>query len=91
MNFRREPNPNRNHPMYCPYCGGMNLFPVEEGDFAWKCCECLRIFSVMFHGQDDAPVAPAKAVSSNAALQRSLQRRGHLSAAKRDASVGSRR
>ncbi len=42
--------------------------------------ECLRIFSVMFHGQDDAPVAPAKTVSSNEALQRSLQRRGHVTA-----------
>lgn len=80
MNFRRKPNPNRNHPMYCPYCGGTGLFPDEEGDFAWKCTECLRIFSVMFHGQDDAPVAPAKTVSSNEALQRSLQRRGHVTA-----------
>ena len=34
----------------------------------------------MFHGQDDAPVAPAKTVSSNEALQRSLQRRGHVTA-----------
>lgn len=80
MNFRRKPNPNRNHPAYCPYCAGTSLFPDEEGDFAWKCSECLRIFSVMFHGQDDAPSAPAPAVSSTEALQRSLRRRGHSTA-----------
>ena len=55
MNFRRQPNPNRNHPSFCPYCAGTDLFPDEEDDFAWKCQECLRIFSVRFHGQDDAP------------------------------------
>ena len=36
MNFRREPNPNRNHPTFCPYCGGEELWPNEETDFAWK-------------------------------------------------------
>lgn len=80
MNFRRQPNPNRNHPSFCPYCAGTDLFPDEEDDFAWKCQECLRIFSVRFHGQDDAPVAPAPAVSSNEALKRSLTRRGHSTA-----------
>lgn len=74
MKFRREPNPNRAHPSYCPYCGSMNLFPDEEGDFAWNCQECLRVFSVMFHGQDDAPVAPAAVPSTHEALKRSLRR-----------------
>ena len=80
MNFRRKPNPNRNHPTFCPYCAGTDLFPDEEDDFAWNCQECLRVFSVRFHGQDDAPVAPAPAVSSTEALQRSLDRRGHSTA-----------
>ena len=82
MNFRRQPNPNRNHPSFCPYCAGTDLFPDEEDDFSWKCQECLRIFSVRFHGQDDAPVAPTPAVSSNEALKRSLARRGHTTAPK---------
>ncbi len=75
MNFRRQPNPNRNHPAFCPYCAGMDLFPDEEGDFAWRCRECLRVFSVLFHGQDDAPVAPAPAPSTSQALHESLRGR----------------
>ncbi|AKE38600.1 hypothetical protein [Corynebacterium camporealensis] len=80
MSFRRKPNPNRNHPAHCPYCAGTQLFPDEEGEFAWKCTECQRIFSVMFHGQDDAPVRPSPTLSSQEALQRSLKRRGHSTA-----------
>ncbi|MGP5557292.1 hypothetical protein ACTXN7_03585 [Corynebacterium flavescens] len=80
MSFRRKPNPNRNHPGYCPYCAGTSLFPDEEGEFAWKCTECLRVFSVLFHGQDDAPTAPVSSVSSAEALQLSLRRRGHRTA-----------
>lgn len=78
MSFRREPNPNRNHPLHCPYCAGVELFPATDTDFAWKCNECLRVFSVQFHGQDDPAHAPAPADSSAAALQRSLDKRGHL-------------
>ena len=77
MRFRREPNPNRNHPAYCPYCASEALFPDEEGDFAWRCSACLRVFSVMFHGQDDAPVAASATPSAAQALQDSLRRHGH--------------
>ena len=77
MSFRRTPNPNRNHPAYCPYCAGEGLFPDEQSDFAWKCTECLRIFEVLFHGQDDPDVAPQKAKSTEQALQESLARHGH--------------
>lgn len=76
MSFRREPNPNRNHPTYCPYCGGEELWPNEQSDFAWKCGECLRVFEVKFHGQDDPPRAPAPARSTPDALQDSLRRAG---------------
>ncbi len=77
MAFRREPNPNRNHPTHCPYCGGTDLFPDEEGDFAWSCQECLRVFSVMFHGQNDPEHEPAPAPSTSEAWRKSLDRRGH--------------
>ena len=77
MSFRRAPNANRNHPVYCPYCAGEGLFPDEQSDFAWKCTECLRIFEVMFHGQDDPDVAPLEAKSTEQALQESLARHGH--------------
>ncbi|AIT61957.1 hypothetical protein [Corynebacterium doosanense] len=77
MAFRREPNPNRNHPTHCPYCGGMALFPDEEGDFAWSCQECRRVFSVMFHGQDDFTQEHPQAPSTEEALRRSLEKHGH--------------
>lgn len=80
MSFRRKPNPNRNHPAHCPYCAGQDLFPDEETDFAWSCQECLRVFSVQFHGQDDPVHTPAPVVSANEALQNSLRRRGHNTA-----------
>lgn len=76
MRFRRKPNPNRNFPTYCPYCASTALFPAEEDDFAWACDECLRVFSVQFHGQNDADVAPEAAVSTEEALAASLKRRG---------------
>ncbi len=74
MKFRRKPNPNRNHPLFCPYCAGEGLFPDEETEFAWSCSECLRVFSVQFHGQDEQEAAPEPAVSTNEALQNSLHR-----------------
>lgn len=77
MSLRRTPNPNRNHPTFCPYCAGEDLWPDELTDFAWKCGECLRIFEVKFHGQDDPEVAPAPAVSTPQALQHSLLKHGH--------------
>lgn len=80
MRFRRQPNPNRNHPTYCPYCAGTQLFPDTEDEFAWNCQDCRRVFSVRFHGQDDSPVAPSPAPSSQEALQQSLRRRGHSTA-----------
>ena len=75
MSFRREPNPNRNHPTFCPYCGGEELWPNEETDFAWKCGECLRVYEVKFHGQDDPAAPHAAAPSTEEALQASLARR----------------
>ena len=77
MSLRRAPNPNRNHPTHCPYCGGEDLWPNEETEFAWKCGECLRIFEVKFYGQDDATTGHAPAPSTDEALQRSLARHGH--------------
>lgn len=74
MNFRREPNPNRNHPQYCPYCAGEDLYPDEETEFAWSCQECARVFSVMFHGQNTSAHTPAQAPSTNDALRASLAR-----------------
>lgn len=35
----------------CPYCTSANLWPDAETDNAWQCRECLRVFSVKFHGQ----------------------------------------
>ena len=75
MSFRREPNPNRNHPTFCPYCGGEELWPNEQTDFAWKCGECLRVYEVKFHGQDDPRAPHAAAPSTEEALQASLARR----------------
>ncbi|WJY68904.1 hypothetical protein [Corynebacterium auris] len=77
MSLRRAPNPNRNFPTYCPYCAGEELYPNEETDFAWKCGECLRVFEVKFHGQDDPTAAPAPARSTEEALRNSLERHGH--------------
>lgn len=77
MSFRRAPNPNRNHPLYCPYCAGEVLFPNEEGDFAWSCSDCTRVFSVQYHGQDDPVVRPAAAKSTSQAVQDSLAKHGH--------------
>lgn len=74
MRFRREPNPNRNHPSNCPYCGSPNLFPDEETEFAWACGDCLRVFSVMFHGQNAPVHRPARALSTEEAFERSLAR-----------------
>lgn len=77
MSFRRKPNPNRNHPLYCPYCAGEELFPAVEDDFAWSCSDCTRVFSVRYHGQDDPQHRPAAARSTSQALQKSLARHGH--------------
>ncbi|QPK83088.1 hypothetical protein G7Y29_09650 [Corynebacterium qintianiae] len=77
MSLRRAPNPNRNFPTYCPYCAGEELYPNEETEFAWKCGECLRVFEVKFHGQDDAGTTPAPAPSTEDALQASLRKHGH--------------
>ncbi|AKK03758.1 hypothetical protein [Corynebacterium epidermidicanis] len=74
MSMRRKPNPNRNHPLHCPYCSSEDLFPNLEGEFAWKCHDCLRIFSVMFHGQDDPEHRPAPADSTAGALRKSLEK-----------------
>lgn len=77
MSLRRKPNPNRNHPLYCPYCAGEVLFPNEETDFAWLCADCTRIFEVKYYGQDDPVHRPAPSVSTAEALKKSLARHGH--------------
>ncbi|MDK6259494.1 MULTISPECIES: hypothetical protein [Corynebacterium] len=74
MSLRRTPNPNRNHPLYCPWCAGEQLFPAEESEFAWKCSDCTRVFEVRYFGQDDPPHRPAPARSTSAALVDSLRR-----------------
>ena len=84
MSFRREPNPNRNHPTFCPYCSGEGLWPDEQTDFAWKCDACLRIFEVKFYGQDGPDHAPAPAPSTPQALQDSLARHGHTAVVRND-------
>ncbi|WP_308937044.1 sirohydrochlorin chelatase [Corynebacterium cystitidis] len=85
MSFRRTPNPNRNHPIYCPYCAGEDLYPNEETDFAWKCHECLRIADVRFYGQDDPDSPHAPTPSTAEALQRSLAHHGHSAVLRREA------
>lgn len=76
MAFRRPSNPNRNFPEYCPYCAGIDLSPNEETEFAWKCAECLRVFSVQFHGKDDPSFAHTPTVSTHDAVERSLRNHG---------------
>jgi len=78
VSFRRAPNPNRNHPLHCPWCAGEDLLPNTEDDFAWLCRDCTRVFSVRYHGQDAPARRPAPALSTSAAIQLSLSRRGHL-------------
>ena len=46
-----HPNARRATVNCCPYCTGTYLFPDAETDNAWQCRECLRVFSVKFHGQ----------------------------------------
>lgn len=72
MSLRRAPNPNRNHPLYCPYCASENLFPDIETEFAWNCRECLRVFAVMFYGQNDPGQRPKASLSTADALKASL-------------------
>ena len=67
-----RPNPNRNHPLYCPYCASENLFPDVETEFAWNCRECLRVFAVMFYGQNDPGQRPKASLSTADALKASL-------------------
>lgn len=74
MSFRRAPNPNRNFPLYCPWCAGEQLFPAEDSDFAWICADCARLFEVKYFGQDDPPARPAPAPSTAEANRESLHR-----------------
>ncbi|GMA21160.1 hypothetical protein MM440_01660 [Arsenicicoccus piscis] len=36
--------------MHCPYCGEQDLRPVEEPRGAWRCRDCVRVFTVRFVG-----------------------------------------
>ncbi len=40
-------------PFHCPYCGGENLFPREDG---WECRSCLRAFAVTYLGMIEPTV-----------------------------------
>lgn len=33
-------------PLYCPFCGDQDLFPVEQDSTAWECRSCTRLFAV---------------------------------------------
>lgn len=35
-------------PYVCPFCGELDLRPVEQG--RWHCRSCLRVFAVQFFG-----------------------------------------
>lgn len=74
MSVRRKPNPKRNHPLYCPYCAGEQLFPDTETEFAWLCAECTRVFEVRYFGQYDPPQRPALVPSTAQALRESLDK-----------------
>lgn len=50
-------NPNRGAIMHCPYCGGEDLWPDTETDYAWQCRECCRVFTVKLHGHIPREVA----------------------------------
>lgn len=76
--LRREPNPNRNHPLHCPWCAGEDLFPNEIEDFGWFCRDCTRVFSVRYYGQDAPEQRPAPARSTSEAIRNSLASHGHL-------------
>ncbi|MFC3850540.1 hypothetical protein ACFORJ_10245 [Corynebacterium hansenii] len=52
-----HPNPNRAAIMHCPYCGGERLWPDAETDYAWRCGECCRVFTVKLHGHTERGVA----------------------------------
>ena len=71
MALRRTPNPSRNFPTHCPYCGSMLLTPHEVDEFGWRCEECLRVFSIRFHGQDDPESRPRPTVSTHEAYEKS--------------------
>ncbi|GAA1471291.1 hypothetical protein P4N68_11745 [Corynebacterium felinum] len=77
MKLRRSPNPNRNHPLHCPYCASTVLLPEIDTEFAWECLECTRVFEVKYHGQNEADALITPAVSTTSALQNSLRKRGH--------------
>ncbi|WP_084789297.1 Insertion element protein [Saccharomonospora iraqiensis] len=40
--------PVRSAPLHCPYCGDEDLRP--EGETAWMCAACRRVFSVTLLG-----------------------------------------
>lgn len=85
MSLRRQPNPNRNFPLYCPWCAGEALFPAAETEFSWACADCTRVFEVKYFGQDDPPVRPQAGPSTAEALSASLRRhRGRANLAHSD-------
>ncbi|PWJ56112.1 hypothetical protein SAMN06264364_10187 [Quadrisphaera granulorum] len=46
----------RSTPLHCPFCAGEDLRPDEAAATAWRCGECLRVFSVRVHGLAPHPV-----------------------------------
>jgi hypothetical protein len=47
-----SPDGGRAVPYVCAFCGEEDLRPVERG--RWHCRTCLRVFSVAFHGIEQA-------------------------------------
>jgi transposase-like protein len=50
----------RSTPMYCPYCGGEDLYPNEASHGAWECRSCARVFTVKFNGLLTELLEPTK-------------------------------
>jgi ribosomal protein L37AE/L43A len=42
--------PDRQAPLYCPYCGDEDLRPHEASHGAWECRSCARVFALKFLG-----------------------------------------
>ncbi|MDO4911624.1 MAG: hypothetical protein Q3972_07755 [Corynebacterium sp.] len=74
MSSRVSPNPNRRHPLYCPYCSSEALFPEADDDFAWSCIDCTRVFTIAYIGQNDPINRPSPSPSTHEAYVASINR-----------------
>lgn len=62
-------------PLYCPYCGDQDLFPVAHGTVeqgpvehadAWECRSCTRVFAV----RSVSPSSPSPTATANTEVTR---------------------